>query len=203
MDTTLFYFFSTLAQVIAAIVALTGVFAIFKIQLLKEEIEGQGQVFYDSYKIQLTSFLRDAYDMSPQVAEQKAERYPHTSMLREAKISRDFDSMIINMNKCIEDLETVNIGTKGGMRFLRPHSLRLPLVRKRIILLNTQRNSIIRMTTTYVIFSLGIIFYSMMAISFKSIIMESCTLRIIVYLAAFVFIVVNFYLLTKPIKKSL
>lgn len=100
MDTTLFYFFSTIAQVIGAIVALTGVFAIFKIRLLKEDIGGHSQVFYNSFKSALVSCTMgnrvvDITDVSISV-----ENDEELSKLRSVKISRDYPTLLRKCTGC-------------------------------------------------------------------------------------------------------
>ncbi len=48
MKEAIFYTFSTIPQVLAGTIALIGVFAIFKIRALKEELDGLAQNFYDT-----------------------------------------------------------------------------------------------------------------------------------------------------------
>lgn len=47
MIETVYYTYSTIAQVLAALVALTGVFAVFRVSALLKRVEGYAQIFYN------------------------------------------------------------------------------------------------------------------------------------------------------------
>lgn len=47
MIETVYYTHSTIAQVLAALVALTGVFAVFRVSALLKRVEGYAQIFYN------------------------------------------------------------------------------------------------------------------------------------------------------------
>ena len=58
-DNTLYYFFSTVAQILAATTALTSIVLQFKINGLQKYLVGSGQAIYERIKIKETGYIID------------------------------------------------------------------------------------------------------------------------------------------------
>ncbi|MGA2823581.1 MAG: hypothetical protein ABSE72_08660 [Bacteroidales bacterium] len=53
MENTIYYTFSTIAQVLAVIVAITGAFAMFRFQSIKDSLLGMATDFLDASRLEI------------------------------------------------------------------------------------------------------------------------------------------------------
>jgi multisubunit Na+/H+ antiporter MnhG subunit len=103
MSQIIFYTFSTIAQVLGAIIALLGVFVLFKIQNNNTILAGQAQVFYNKTKeIGLALF----------------EKY--LNKLNNSMIARNYPDVFIHMEETIEDInEKINNEKDRNMQSIK------------------------------------------------------------------------------------
>ena len=191
MKDAIFYTFSTIPQVLAGAIALIGVFAIFKINEIKKELDGQAQNFYD--------YIKDFYIGVKKPSDNLDFKWSPifdriTNSLVKAKVSRNYMWISQEMNEFFE-LHKPYMWEINGLEPI------LKEIEKRFNIYYENRNKLKKDTINVITFSAILI--SIIVILIPIGVVDKWWLGIPLLICSFLALGINLYLIVKIIKDSL
>ena len=179
MSNSFFYFFSAVPQVLAGILALFGVFVIFKIQTLKIQLIGIGQSVIDEVKLLISR---------PSLpASKRLMSLPGFNTNAEDIKRNVFRNDINGLKSAIDDIDKQHFGDYQLMYNELYESLK----------------SLVKNTICWSIFTAAIIIICLTTIPFGDLILKHIFILYTLFIVVIICIIICFYGLISILKKSL
>jgi hypothetical protein len=176
MENAIYYTFSTIPQVLAALIALVGVFVIFKIQILNKELLGFGKAILDEFE--RCEKVREKVKQKNKMLE---------SRLKKSINRNDFDGLGIQINEIAEILNTKSLSG----------------VAESYVKSKEFKENLIKKTKTESIFSIIVILMSVVILPFAKIISTNLFCSILIFFIIMLLFGLSLFLIIIIVKESL